>query len=81
MRWPWSRRRWAWEPVNHTDPIPDGDIVLPPGQHQRTADLLAAEAARRALQEPTIMLGRPLLTRAQAWRGAGGRESIRPETR
>lgn len=80
MRWPWSRRRRAWEPVNHTDPIPDGDTVLPPGQHQRTADLLAAEAARRALQEPTIMLRRPL-TRAQAWRAAGGGESIRPEAR
>lgn len=74
MRWPWTRRRRpAPPPVNHTYRLADGDTVLFPGEHRRTADILAEEAAaRRALEEPTIVPHRPLLTRGQRWRADGG---------
>lgn len=83
MRRPWTRHRRrpaAPEPINHTCRPPDGGTVLAPGQH-RSVDLLAAEARRTALEEPTMMLNRPLLTRGQAWRAAGGRAPIGPEVR
>lgn len=83
MRWPWTRGRQrpaALEPINHTGPAPDGDTVLAPGQ-RRSVDLRADEARRTALEGPTMVLNRPLLTRGQARSAAGGPAPIVPEVR
>ena len=70
MRWPWSGDAGQPKESNHTDPIPDGDRVLRPGQpHWST---LLGEWIDEPTQ-PLPVVDRPLTTRAAEWRSRSDR--------